>query len=252
MRKLLLALILFLPCKASAVVAHTHSDQGFCLVASSGGNIASNCGGTSSQTFTYTATAANEAVLFALACSSATIPTVSLSATGWTITALSTPLGAAGGWTASFGAIAPNTTAATFTMTWSLTCGNFMSDLVDEFSGNDTTGGTTTFDAHNGGSSASGSCSITVTPANSNDGLWGACFDTVTAVGTGHAYTKGADDTQQDWSEWFILSGGSGVAQTVDFVGTSGAWTEVAATVKPASAGGHPANQFPRIARRFE
>jgi len=251
MRKLLLALILFLPCKVGAVVAHTHSDQGFCAAATSGGNIGSSCSGLLTKTFTYTATAANEAVLFALACQGTTQTTATLSATGWTITQLSAPTGSSGEWVASFGAIAPNTTQATFTMTWGSSCVAFMADLVDEFSGNDTTGGTTTFDAHNAGFNAStGQCSITVTPANANDGLWGACIDTVTAVGTGHAYTKGADDTQQDWSEWFILSGGSGVAQTVDFVGTSGQWGEVGATIKPSGTGGPPANQFPRIAMK--
>lgn len=248
MRKLFIIiglLLATLPIPANAAVAHTHSDAGFCSASSSGGNMSGTCvSPAASKTFTYTATATNEAVLFGVTCGGTVAPTVTLTATGWTLTALSAVTGSSSaGWIASFGAIAPNTSAATFTVTWSQACGSFMVDFEDEFSGNDTTGGTTTFDAHNSGSGTTGSCSITVTPANANDGLWGACADSVTAVGAGHAYTKGGDDTQGDWSEWFILSGGSGASQTVNFVGTSGFWTEVAATVKPAGAAAPSCNQ---------
>jgi hypothetical protein len=225
-----LLLLSLLPSPSWAVVAHTHSDQGVCGSGTHSGNMVSACGGgVLTNTFTYTASATNEAVLFAVGCAGSTQTTVTLSATGWTTTALSAVTGSNGGWIASFGAIAPNTTQATFTVTWSNDCGAFMNDLQDEFSGNDTTGGTTTFDAHNQGT-GSGNCSITVTPANNNDGLWGACNDSVTAVGGG--FTKGADDTAQDWGEWKILSGGSGVGQTVNFTG-SGTWDEVGATIKP-------------------
>jgi hypothetical protein len=226
-----LLLLFLLPSPSWAVVAHTHSDQGFCGNASTSGNVTAICSG-ATTTFTYTASATNEAVLFGIGCAGTAETTVTLTASGWTTTQLSGPTGASGSWIASFGAIAPNTTQATFTITWSGSCANFINDLVDEFSGNDTTGGTTTFDAHNQGFNAStGQCSITVTPANNNDGLWGACQDSVTAVGSG--FTKGADDTSQDWSEWQILSGGSGVGQTVNFTGTSGQWEEVGATIKP-------------------
>jgi len=230
---LLIALSIICVSPAQGAIAHTHSDQGFCDSGAGHGNIGSSCaGGVLTKTFTYTATAANEAVVFALNCGGTTETSVSLSATGWTITSLSGVAGASGSRIASFAAISPNTTAATFTMTWSTDCGAFMGDLVDEFSGTDLTGGTTTFDANNSGT-GSGSCSITVTPANNNDAVWGACEDSVTAVGSG--YTKGADDTSQDWSEYKILSGGSGVSQTVNFTG-SGTWSEVAVTIKPSGA----------------
>lgn len=231
---LIALLILCIPGFSLAAVAHTHSDQGFCNPGGPTGNFVSACDSTVlTNTFTYTPTAANEAVLFAVGCGGTTETTATLTASGWTITALSTPTGASGSWGASFGAIAPNTSAATFTVTWSNACASFMADLVDEFSGNDTTGGTTTFDAHNQGTAGSGNCSITVTPANNNDGLWGACIDSTTAVGSG--FTKGADDTQQDWAEWKILSGGGGSGQTVNFTG-SGLWVCMGATIKPAGA----------------
>jgi len=91
--------------------------------------------------------------------------------------------------------------------------------LADEFSGNDITGGTTTFDAHSESldPAAGGICTgALVTPANNNDAIWYACFDNVTGVSGG--YVKGQDDTTGDWSEYKILSGGSGVVQNPSFV----------------------------------
>jgi len=35
-------------------------------------------------------------------------------------------------------------------------------------------------------------------------------------------FTKGADDTQGDWTEWKILSGQAGTPQTVSFTGGPG------------------------------
>jgi uncharacterized repeat protein (TIGR01451 family) len=91
--------------------------------------------------------------------------------------------------------------------------------LADEFSGNDITGGRTTFDAHAENLDAPGVGVCTgapVTPANNNDAIWYACFDNVSGVSGG--YVKGQDDTIGDWSEYKILSGGSGVAQNPGFV----------------------------------
>ena len=130
---------------------------------------------------------------------------------------------------AAFRAYSPNTSAATITMTWTTGSCTFMNDLVDEFSGEDLTN---FVDASNS-ATGSGSPTASVTPVNNNDGVWGAANDSVTAVGSG--YTKGADDTQQDWSEWKILSGSAGIAQTVNFTG-SGTYTIFAATIKPAGA----------------
>jgi len=106
-----------------------------------------------------------------------------------------------------FGAITPNTAPVTFTVTLTGGNGNCTSNdttvLADEFSGNDITGGRTTFDAHSESldPAAGGICTgALVTPANNNDAIWYACFDNVTGVGGG--YVKGQDDTTGDWSEY--------------------------------------------------
>lgn len=198
-------------------------------------NAASN-----SETFTCTPNAANDAIVFKVTCGdSGTVTAISLTAIGWTITSLSGVTGSStAGWAASFGAIALAATSTTFTATFTgaSTCSSYEDYAADEFSGNDTSGGTTTFDAHNQ-ATGTGSCSVSVTPSNNNDAVWGACEDSTTAVGSG--YTKGQDDAGGDWTQYKILSGGSGIAQTVNFTG-SGAYNALAVTIKPAGGAAAP------------
>jgi hypothetical protein len=133
-------------------------------------------------------------------------------------------------------AYAPNTTAATFTATWTATtCGSFFNDLIDEFSGTDATN---FVDASNAKAGTTGGCPSSVagngvTPTVANDGIWFACTDNVTAV-TG-AYTAGGNDAVGDWSEWKILAGGSGTEQFAGLT-SSGAFTLVGVAIKPSGA----------------
>ncbi|GEM_PF-2407077 len=227
-------IVLFCSRAGLAQIAHV---AGGCSVKGTTATISSG-----SFTFACTPSAANHAIVFEVTCSATTAPTaVSLSASGWTITAISGLQGSTtAGWVGSFAAIAPSTSAATFTATFTGggTCGGspYGDWKADEFSGNDTTGGTTTFDAHNQ-STGTGSCSGTVTPVNNNDAVWGVCEDSTTAVGSG--YTQGQNDGGGDWTEYKILSGGSGVAQTVNFTG-SGAYNVLAVTIKPAGGAAAP------------
>lgn len=57
--------------------------------------------------------------------------------------------------------------------------------------------------------------------------VWAWCADSITAVGNidGAAATKGADDTQQDWSEYALLSGRNGASVTASFTGASGTFS---------------------------
>lgn len=190
-----------------------------------------------SMTFTLQATNTNDAVTVFVGCNnnSATPPsTVTVSATAWSFTQISPIFGASSDWAASFGAIAPNTSSVTATVTWNTTggtCNGFLNSLADEFTGNDTSGGTTTFDAHNQTSSGT-ACVLSVTPANANDGVWFACNDSSTAVSGG--YSAGANDGASDLAEWRILVGGSGVAQTSSYSGSLGTFAIAGMTIKPA------------------
>lgn len=188
---------------------------------------------------------ANDAILIFAICASTSTPSAAnttLTGTGWTFTDLGVGGSGSTSWIAIFGAIAPNTSTTTITATFktsapaTITCG-FSSLVGDEYTGNDTTGGTTTFDATGTlfASSSSGSCSVTtIKPSNNNDALAGACSPATSTTAVGGGFTKGADDSSGDWTEFQILSGGSGVNQTVNFT-SSGGWAAAGMTVKPAA-----------------
>lgn len=129
----------------------------------------------------------------------------------------------------SWWAVANGSGATTVTHTIAGATDVFRNILIDVYSGNDTV---SPVSSQNTASGASGSPSGTVTPSDANCLIWGAANDSITAVGSG--YTKGADDTAQDWSEYKEISGGSGSAQTVNFTGTSGAWMLHMGAFKPA------------------
>lgn len=224
MKKILFALVILIcSLPAHAVIAHAAG-------CSKTGVLRTN---SNSQTFTCTPTAANDAVVFKVTCADpGTVTAISMSGTSWTFTNISGVVGSASaGWGATFGAITPNTTAVTFTVTYTgaTSCGSYKDYAMDEFSGTDTTGGATTFEAHNQ-ATGSGSCSITVTPVSADDAIWGACEDSTTAVGAG--YTTGQNDAGGDWTEYKILSGGAGASQTVNFSG-SGNYVVYAVAIKP-------------------
>lgn len=220
MRIRILALLFCLLLASSAcfgAVAH---------VKSAGANTSVSCAG---ATFSYTANAANNLVLFAVGCADTnTLSNASMTATGWTITKLDGPVGTSANWQASFWAVAPNTSAATFTVVWTGNSGSgvFTYDAVDEFSGQD---GVSPIDNHTN-AKGSGNCTLSLTPVVSNTMLWGGCQDSATQ---GAGFTLGGNDGSGDVNEWKLLSGGAGAGQTINFTG-SGTWEEVAVSIKPA------------------
>lgn len=225
--RILLAIIFWLPASSFAAVGHVKV-----LVQQS------VPGASNTSTFNTSATTAGDAICVQIAAAASTLPTsATLTASGWTFTQIA-PVSGLTVWTATavaatFCAIAPNTSSVTFTATFIAGSGYAaISILGDEFSGNDTTGGTTTFESANSATATSGSPTVNVTPVSNNDGLWGACQDTTSAVLAG--FTKGADDTQGDWTEWKILSGQAGTPQTVSFTGGPG-YIIQAVAIKPAS-----------------
>ncbi len=180
-------------------------------------------GASTVETFNTSATNINDAVCVQIAAAATTLPaSATLTAPGWTFTQISSFTT----WPATavasvFCGISPNTASVTFTATFTGGSGfTAISILGDEFSGNETIGGTSTFEATNSATAASGSPTVSVTPISNNDGLWAACQDSVSAILAG--FTKGADDTQGDWTEWKILSGQAGTPQTVSFTGGPG------------------------------
>lgn len=226
---------------AEAAVSHIASSQGFCTNVSNAGNMSATCSAATSEAFSFTPTNTNDGVLFFLTCAAnlATPSVVSLSASGWTFTQVGSITGSvSSGFVAVFRAYAPNSSAATITQSWTVSsgsCNNFMNDLTDEFSGMDTSN---FVDASNS-ANLSGVPSVSLTPVSNNDMVWGAADDSIAAPSVnnsvcGTAGTIGANDTQQDMSEYRLLSGGGGSSCTVQFNG-SGSFMIFAVAIKAAT-----------------
>jgi hypothetical protein len=187
------------------------------------------------DTATFNATRANDALLFLVACAGSQLPTsVALSAPGWTFTALA-PLTAnlAGQvYAASFGAVAPDTQPATLTVTWTGgNCNRGKSILADELTHTDPTGGTTTFDSFASAMGA-GDCTTSVTTGHANDAVWAACYAATAVSGVGAGYTMSAADSVGDLAEYKLTTDPPNTVEQVTFANPNG-YVVVAATIKP-------------------
>jgi hypothetical protein len=91
----------------------------------------------------------------------------------------------------SFGAIAPDTAAATVTVTSSAPCDVVL--LGDELTGNDRTGGKTTFDAHVI-ASGNGDCVDQIQIGHDDDAVWSACWTAGNVIDLG-GFDAGAYST---------------------------------------------------------
>jgi hypothetical protein len=142
---------------------------------------------------------AGDAVVLVVTCDNiATAPTaVTVTAPGWTFTQLA-PIYGNATYGSTFAAIAPDTAPTTVTVSWTAAqqCGNG-TVLGDEFTNNDPTGGTVTFDAHNE-TFTNGDCLGTVTAGHANDMVWAACAGTGMVLGIPADYIRGADDGTGD------------------------------------------------------
>lgn len=170
------------------------------------------------DTFTATAQHTGDAVVLLVACDDGTMPTaVSVSAPGWSFDPLGPITGAPGMWAASFGAIAPDTVSALFTVSWEGSgCSSGRAELGDEFTNTDPAGGMVTFDMHTE-AAGSGDAMALVTTGHANEAVWGACVSTGTITDVGVGYTQGADNSRGDWSEYRITPDAAGTREPVTF-----------------------------------
>ena len=86
--------------------------------------------------------------------------------------------------------------------------------LVDEFTNNDATGGTTTFDAHVE-ASGTGNCTGSITTAQDGDAVWGGCTSSVQLGSPGTGYTKAADDAAGDFAVFDLPNKPAGSVETI-------------------------------------
>jgi hypothetical protein len=135
----------------------------------------------------------------------------------------------------SWWASAKNTSSTVVTVASNGAAG-FVGMTLEEFTGTDTVSPVDQVNhsvAGATGTPTSGAITLGV-----NDALvWALAIDNITAVGNidGSAATKGSDDGSNDWSEFRVLSGRSGISVTAAFTG-SGGYDVFIASFKPASA----------------
>ena len=186
----------------------------------------------STDAFPLQAMKAGDAIALMVACAGSGTPTVvTLTAPGWTITALSpltldAPAQIAA---ASFWAIAPSTAAATATVTWDTNCNRGKTELADEFANADPV---TPFDAH-AQAPGTGNATTMVTNAHANDAVWGAVYSATMATALGSGYTAASTDGNGDFAEYALTTDPAGTAETVTFANPNG-FVVVAATIAPA------------------
>ena len=172
------------------------------------------------DTFPVQAHAAGNVIVIDVACISTPAPSaVSLAAPGWSIVQLDPITASPNGdyFAASFGALAPDTKATTFTLAWvGATCASASSELGDELANTDPSGATT-FDAHVQ-TTGNGTCTATVVTGHAGDAIWAACYSRASVSGTGAGYTKASDDADGDWSEYLITTDPAGTSETATFV----------------------------------
>ena len=184
-------------------------------------------------TFTITPFAAGDALVIMVGCAGSQTPTgATLTAPGWTFTALSPITVNSGGQVgaASFGAIVPAATPVTATVTFtSANCNRGKSMLADEFGNVDPSA---PFDAH-AQTNGAGNCTTTITTGAANEAIWGGCYAATSLTGPGMGYTQAATDTVGDFNEYRLSTDPAGTMETVDF-GNPNGYAMVAATIKPA------------------
>lgn len=186
-------------------------------------------------TFMASATNLGDAIVVQLSCTSSTPPTaISISAPNWTFTTLSPIFGSSStGWAASVVAIAPDTATASFTVQWAGASCVYTNEIGDEFTNNDRTGGTVTFDGYASGSGV-GDCASTLTTGSPDEAVWGACTSQTTVTAVGMGYTKSADDGAGDWTEYRLTTDPVGTVETVRFRNTNTNWfVTTSVAIKP-------------------
>jgi hypothetical protein len=164
---------------------------------------------------------------------------VTASATNWTFTTIDGPFGSNGNHAAAFCATTTSTAAVTFTVTWTVTSGGsgtFGTFEIDEFSGGSACNA---IDNHK----AVTTQTTTITPVANNCMIWAWNQDSNTSANN-NSFTAGADDTNQDLTDYRLLSGGGGASQNVNgFGGGSGTVEMEAVTIAPPSVAGKPSGR---------
>jgi hypothetical protein len=155
--------------------------------------------------FTAAATTAGDAVLVQLVCEisgGGGGPGVAFGpsgGSGWTSQYVTELEEGSGLLIIAAGMIAGGATPVTFDLTWSdVTCAS-VTEFGDEFTGNDPTGGATTF----GGVyvAGSGGCAVELGVETTGEAVWAGCTGTA-LTGVGSGLTASVEDANGHWTAW--------------------------------------------------
>ncbi|HUS28396.1 MAG TPA: hypothetical protein VMZ53_07805 [Kofleriaceae bacterium] len=180
------------------------------------------------------ASAAGNAILVHATCTSVTTPMVAtLEMTGtWTFTQLGPVERYLSQQGVVLGAIAPNTNPTSLLVGFSIPDCAPLSIVADELTGNDPTGGTTTFDANAQGI-GSGGCSVPLVTGSDDETLWGACISEFPITGVGTEFSKAGDDGNDHWSEYRVGTGPAGTSVATSFMNGVGGYLAAGVAIKP-------------------
>ena len=197
---------------------------------------AGHVGSMSSNTDTFTAQAkrSDDAIAIVVFCDSQAVNTIAVTAPGWSFRNLGGVSGNPWGSFETLGAIAPNTQAATFTVTVTTTSGTCSEiiELADEFSGNADDGGTMTFDDVNQAGGASGTCNDSISTGHAGDVVWAACIASCSTNSPASGYTRGAMAGTCAMSEYKLTSDPINTNETPSFTSNVTNWSMGAVTIR--------------------
>lgn len=225
MKRLLFLLGLITYSPAEAAIVHVGSQGAIGVAGATTASITRAAGSTSNL---YT-------VMCGCADAAATL-TVSNTTTAFTWTRIVGPVHNTASSIDSSWAVPSTVASQTITCTKS-GAGGFIDILLDEWSGTATV---SPIDVSSSTINTVTACSTTGTMSANSEALWCAANDSITNVGNLNAVaaSKGADDLNQDWTEFRILSGtGAGTTVVGTWTGTAAGSDCLTAAIKPAAGG---------------
>lgn len=147
----------------------------------------------------------------------------------------------------SWYALAKNTLSTIVTVKNTDATTHFWGMTLEEFTGTDTTSPLDQVNHSTAGASGANHTGPSITLGANDCLVWALSVDGVTAVGNldGSAATKGADDLNNDWTEFRILTGRTGVSVSAAWTNALGAFNDFSASFKPASSAVTTAQEIP-------
>jgi hypothetical protein len=177
-----------------------------------GAFVARDPGGGTGDSFQAAASAGGDTIVLQVVCRGPAPSAVSLNAPGWSFVHHGSILGSpsVGLYGAIFSAIAPNANPTTIDLAWTGTTCDGQTELGDEFSGVGAV-------ANTSANESTGNCLGQVQLDAADGAVWAACTSLQNVLAVGPGYTKSADDSNGDWTEYKLTQDPAGTVEPVAF-----------------------------------